>query len=171
MPRVSIQKARKSASAEELRRLLHELSSAAGLANWNQVVRCCENCARCEVRMKACRAVGLGGSDREVPILLRVARESDDSGVACEAIMALSAIHSYRATRPLMQIASTSPTRVLRDAAIVALGMLGDPRCRGFLCWALTEESSESGRALAAQSLGVFRGNRRIYRHLVSALK
>jgi len=148
---------RSSADRAQAERYLAELA----MENPRDVLRCCAD-TREDIRRRgiACLALGHLRFDSAIPLLTKLANDEDLS-LAINSMRALSAIRSQRATSPLMEIVKRSKREEVRNAAINALGSLGDKRAERMLRGILADHTeSEFTRSYAAQSLGFLgRGN------------
>jgi HEAT repeat protein len=107
-----------------------------------------------------------------VNVLLRLGIDGREDLLIWESLVALGVIGSRTATRPLLRLARASDSRIRRQAAVFALGLLNDKRGRSTLIKVLldTKEGTKI-RGLAAEALGLLPAKRGTTMVLVEMLQ
>lgn len=162
----------RSRSGQATRYSNHLKLLALGMRSAGELIALCvDNGEEAQRRAQACTVAGDLRLERAVPALVQLASGQNED-LAWAASRALGRIGSFRATRALMRIASQSQSFTARQAAILALGTIGDPRAAVLLVKVLHDKKeSEYLRGLAAQALGGLRSNKHSVPALIRALK
>jgi HEAT repeat protein len=104
-----------------------------------------------ELHAAAVSIMGAAGGEEVVSIMLQ-ALEHPETGVRCNAALALGNLRTEKAIQPLVKLMQEKDES-LRAVAASSLGLIGDSRAAPILIAALND-CAETVRAIAASSLG-----------------
>lgn len=147
--------------------LMNELE----LQNQEDLVRFCQDRKQeFGTRARACVALATLLKRAALPVLIELAAD-DDSGVVWPAANAIALIRSRAVTPSLLRIIRSSTVEAHRQAAISAIGSIGDSRAEKLLIDVLLNQSEPGDtRQFAAEALKGVHDRRRSIQPLLKAL-
>jgi len=132
---------------------------------------CCNPAIGSKGRVEACFLVGQLRHPDDVRPLIAVATDAAEPELIWEALSAVGAIGSRRATRSLLMLLRSTKSVVRRRGAVFALMQLADERARGVLAGIAGDPSEdEQARGLAIEALGLLAEDKRSLAVIISAL-
>jgi HEAT repeat protein len=128
-----------------------------GLHNTEDLPVFLEHCNE-ETCVQACHIAGVFRVRECIPILVRILERANTAAIAWESAIALSLIGSRTCVRPLLEVARQHTLEEAKEAAIHALGVLGDYRAEPILSRIALDIAYRDGtRARAAEAMGSMR--------------
>ena len=146
--------------------------AALGVHTSSELAAICADAKRpLQHRLQSCLILGQLRAREALPELLKIAAGEDDK-LSWQALVAIGAIGSRRATRSILRLLRSTKSPIARHGMVMALTQLADERARA----ALTRIAGDSRekpnvRGLAAEALGLLRRKKRTSWFLIQALQ
>jgi HEAT repeat protein len=143
-----------------------------GARNGRELIAICGDASRpMEDRLQSCLLLSQLRCREALPQLIKIGFEEQEPKLVWQSVVAIGAIGSLRATRPLLRLLRSTKSKTTRHGVLVALGELADERARRALTGVAVDVKEEDNiRGLAVEALGLLKPKRQTSRFLVEAL-
>lgn len=143
-----------------------------GARDGRELIAICGDATRPMVdRLQSCLLLSQLRCREALPLLIEIGSEGQEPKLVWQSLVAIGAIGSLRATRPLLRLLRSTKSKATRHGVLVALGELADERARRALTTiAVDVKEDDSLRGLAVEALGLLKAKRKTSTVLIEAL-